>query len=40
LAAANQRLLSPYATFGDVPPYRFGFYGAGPFHPYPPLSFP
>ena len=35
LAAANQRLLSSYAPFGDVSPYRYGAYGMFPFRPFP-----
>ena len=39
LAAANQRLYSPYTTFPAFPPYAFGLYGPGAFHPLPPSMF-
>jgi hypothetical protein len=39
LAAANQRLYSPYTTFPPFPSYAFGLYGPGAFHPLPPSVF-
>ena len=39
LAAANQRLLTPYSFSSGFTPYPYGLYGRMPFSPLPPSAF-
>jgi hypothetical protein len=39
LAAANERLYSPYSSFPGFAPYSYGYYGVSPFQPFPPSAF-
>ena len=39
LAAANQRLYTPYPSLYGFGAYPYGFYGAMPFNPLPPSAF-
>ena len=38
LAAANQRLFTPYPPSPSFPLYPYGYYGRLPFHPFPPSA--